>query len=206
MRPRALVALAAILAAVVLVLGLRVDGTAELYGDRPAARAAIDLRSATLTDVAGAVTDLGTVFVITPVVAAAALVARRRGRTALALALIAGAILVPLANRVAKEGWERPRPADALVKEGGYSYPSGHSSSAVTFVAVAALLGAGAAARRRRLLLAGGVLIAVTIGLTRVYLRVHHLSDVVGGLALGGAVHALCAAAGLAAARRRPAS
>ena len=42
-----------------------------------------------------------------------------------------------------------------------------------------------------------GAALAVAIGLSRVYLRVHYLSDVTGGWALGLAVFSLCGAVAL---------
>ena len=43
-----------------------------------------------------------------------------------------------------------------------------------------------------RLCLAAGVALAVLVGLTRVYLGVHYLSDVSSGWALGAAAFAAC--------------
>jgi undecaprenyl-diphosphatase len=41
------------------------------------------------------------------------------------------------------------------------------------------------------------IVIAVVVGLTRIYLRAHYLSDVVGGWGLGAAIFALCGSAAL---------
>jgi membrane-associated phospholipid phosphatase len=67
------------------------------------------------------------------------------------------------------------------------SYPSGHSSGITTLVAVALLLVWPLIAHRtaRRAVVAAGVLLVVVVGLTRMWLGVHFLSDVVGGWALG---------------------
>jgi membrane-associated phospholipid phosphatase len=46
-------------------------------------------------------------------------------------------------------------------------------------------------------IVAAGIVLAALIGLTRVYLRVHYLSDVSGGWALGAAAFAACAAVAL---------
>ena len=52
---------------------------------------------------------------------------------------------------------------------------------------LAVLLGATSASRIRRVaLLAAAVAIAAIVGLSRVYLRVHEATDVLGGWTLGG--------------------
>ncbi len=68
----------------------------------------------------------------------------------------------------------------------GLSYPSGHSSGIATLVTVALVLAwPRLTAGGRRAAVTGGVALAVLVGLTRMWLGVHYLSDVVGGLALG---------------------
>ncbi len=87
-----------------------------------------------------------------------------------------------------KELAGRARPAfenGGLVYE-GLSYPSGHSSGIATLVTVGLVLAwPRLTAPGRRRAVAGGVALAALVGLTRMWLGVHYLSDVVGGLALG---------------------
>jgi membrane-associated phospholipid phosphatase len=82
-----------------------------------------------------------------------------------------------------------------LTSVDGLSYPSGHASLSVTYLAIGVLL-----SRRlptRIALVVVGAALAVAIGLSRVYLRVHYLTDVVGGWAVGLAVFSLCGAVAL---------
>jgi len=74
------------------------------------------------------------------------------------------------------------------------SFPSGHAaySSAYVALALAAAIAVPGLVRRVGLLMLG-LLLAVVIGLSRIYLRVHYWSDVAGGWALGIAVFSLCA-------------
>jgi undecaprenyl-diphosphatase len=84
----------------------------------------------------------------------------------------------------------RPRPPihDALVRVSGTSFPSGHATQAVAVYGMMAVLlaGPGSSWRRRVTLRAGAGLIALIVGISRVYLGVHWLTDVVGGWVLGG--------------------
>jgi undecaprenyl-diphosphatase len=48
-----------------------------------------------------------------------------------------------------------------------------------------------------------GIAVAALVGLSRVYLHVHYLSDVSGGWALGVSAYALCAAVALVAVELR---
>lgn len=81
----------------------------------------------------------------------------------------------------------RPDWSQALTAADGFSYPSGHSAAAGMFAATLILLtvvltGKGPA---RRLLFAVWVVIALVVASNRLFLGVHYLTDVVGGLVLG---------------------
>jgi undecaprenyl-diphosphatase len=69
----------------------------------------------------------------------------------------------------------------------GWSYPSQHAAQALaTWGMLALMLMAGRSVQARVLLAAGAGLIAFVVGLTRIYLGVHWLTDVLGGWALAG--------------------
>ena len=167
-------------------------------GDRWLLDLGDDLRDPTAVDVVKVLTDLGSfTTVATLVFAVGILLAVRRHYTELA-ALIAGSLLLFLAVNLAKQGIDRPRPAMPLDGARGSSYPSGHAAYGTVWVAVAVVLarvvpGAG----RDVILLAGALVIALVVGLSRVYLRVHYWSDVAGGWALGAAIFGACAALAL---------
>jgi membrane-associated phospholipid phosphatase len=114
------------------------------------------------------------------------LVLRRAGWTA-GWVLTAILLIGPLTS-AAKEivGRVRPDFARGGARLESLSYPSGHASGVATLVIVALLLAwpvLGAAARR--LCSTVGVALVVVVGLSRMWLGVHFLSDVVGGWALG---------------------
>ena len=87
----------------------------------------------------------------------------------------------------------RPRPDVSfwLVEEYTYSFPSGHANTSMVFwVALLVLLGRVLVLRRNRgaavLLRVLLAIFAFLVGVSRMYLGVHYLSDVVGGWLLAG--------------------
>jgi membrane-associated phospholipid phosphatase len=102
--------------------------------------------------------------------------------------LIAAVALVGPLTSLLKEYFGRVRPdfAEGGARLDSLSYPSGHASGIATLVSVALILAWPLlAARARRWALAVGVLLVVLVGLTRMWLGVHFLSDVVGGWSFG---------------------
>ncbi len=83
----------------------------------------------------------------------------------------------------------RPRPTFIeTVAEVSPSFPSAHATTAVAvygFVALAAAESLDGAARRA--VIAWGVVMALLIGVSRIVLSVHYLTDVLGGYLVGGA-------------------
>ena len=112
----------------------------------------------------------------------------RRDRTRLAAWVMAAVLLVGPLTSLLKDFFGRVRPD---FDEGGaryetLSYPSGHSSGVATLVVVGLVLAWPLlSAAARRVWLAVGVALVVLVGLTRMWLGVHFLSDVVGGWSLG---------------------
>jgi undecaprenyl-diphosphatase len=160
--------------------------------DQMAADVALELAVAPLIDIAKVATDIGSF----PVTFAAALatatwVALRR-RWIESVSLVAGVLLLLVLVHVAKWAYDRDRPDGGLVDVANQAYPSGHTAYAITLVACATVLvraGSGWAVRIGAVTVA--IAVAAVVGLTRVYLRVHHFTDVLGGAALGIALWAL---------------
>ena len=84
-------------------------------------------------------------------------------------------------------GRNRPAWQDPIGKLASKSFPSGHASSAAALagvlIVVAAMLVRKAAVRRA--VYVGAVLLALVVGLDRVFLGRHYPTDVIGGLLLG---------------------
>ena len=156
-------------------------------GDQTAYDMAHDLQADWLTDVAKVLTTLGSGWVTIPitVLAAIALAAWRRWMEFWAL-VIGMTLTVALVPEI--KGWtDRPRPPDPVISVGGSAFPSGHAAQATvyTWLAVTLALRVVPGITRRSMVIAAGIVLTVLIGLTRVYLRVHWLSDVSSAWALG---------------------
>ena len=88
-----------------------------------------------------------------------------------------------------KELVARPRPpvGGRLTVVHSWSYPSEHAAQALaTWGMLALMLMAGRSARARMLLALSAALIAFVVGLTRLYLAAHWMTDVLAGWALAG--------------------
>ena len=157
------------------------------------------IRTGWLTDLAKAVTTLGSTAVLTPIVLATAGFFAFTGRWTEFIVLALSAITIILGVDWIKDWVARPRPADPIVSYSGFSYPSGHAAHSVFYTWIAVVI-----ALRIRTNKAGGLAIfsvglglTILIGLSRVYLGAHYLSDVSGGWALGAFCFAFFTAAAL---------
>jgi undecaprenyl-diphosphatase len=113
--------------------------------------------------------------------------------------LVCLSVCVPsgmLLNVLMKYAFQRARPSfdHPLLTLSTYSFPSGHVAAATLFYGViAAMLAAQTTTWRRRVLVALLALAMVTtVAVTRMYLGVHYLSDVLAAFAEGLAWLALC--------------
>jgi undecaprenyl-diphosphatase len=131
-------------------------------------------------------TKMGESEFLTPVIgiSLAAFLLLRRWKIATVFAL--GIWIVNFLITYTKNFFRIPRPSPMFYPAGGYSFPSGHTSSAgIVFLIIAA--GWGSVIKNRFLRAAGYVLFAaviVVVGISRMYLNVHWLTDVVGALLL----------------------
>jgi undecaprenyl-diphosphatase len=168
-------------------------------GDTTAIEIAERLGAGWLTDFAKAFTHLGSSAVtgLLALVAAALLAARRRW--AEFAVLIAGAALIFIGVHVLKEVVDRPRPGGGLIGVSGSSFPSAHAAYSTFYVwlAVTIVLRLRPGMARGAAVIAAGIALTALVGLSRVYLGVHYLSDVSAGWALGIASFSLCAAVAL---------
>lgn len=89
-------------------------------------------------------------------------------------------------NRIIKFIVKRPRPPEIyhLVVETNFSFPSGHSMSAMAGYGLFIIELKKSQLRFRRVLMVVSGVMIFLIGLSRIYLGVHYFSDVIGGYLL----------------------
>jgi membrane-associated phospholipid phosphatase len=160
-----------------------VDGVAVL--DQPVLQGAMAARTPTLTAAVKVYTNLGgpvgMPVLATTVLALLAWRARSWEPLLLGAATGAGSLAMTVVGKAAV-GRTRPPLADAVPPfETSFSFPSGHSLNALALsgIVVYVLVRRQASARARVLTVVLGALFALTMGLTRVYLGHHWLTDVV---------------------------
>lgn len=184
--------LVGVVGAVLLTDGVLED--ADLSGYDPAVSAGfIAARSAALTVLAHVFTFAGSALALVPltVVLLVWWGMRRRWHavTALAAGMTMSLVLTVLLKSVV--GRDRPPAVDVLgAINNGFAFPSGHTLNGTVFFGLVTGLvltwchtvGSRAAA------LAGGMTMVIGIGLSRIYLGYHWMTDVLGGWSLGVAV------------------
>lgn len=155
------------------------------------------IRSDWLNTLAEGITYLGAF----PVAAAFTLIAAgyciSRRRVAEANVMILSLLLASFLTAILKNWTEVPRPPGPLTSSEGWSFPSGHAAYAVTYVAIAISMERIRDLFTRTILVVAAIALGGAIALSRVYLRVHYLSDVIGGTALGFLLLSLLSATAL---------
>ena len=192
------------LLAVASVGGFTFIALADMTGNGPtmADERAFDtlarIDTSAVIDAAKVVTLFGTLpFAILGVLVTGVVLLRWHHPTE-AVVLAAGLACTYVGVHVWKAAVDRPRPVDALVETAGSSFPSGHAAYSIVWVAIAVALARdvpGLAGRAGVLITA--LLLAAAVGVTRIVLHVHYLTDVLAGWALGATIFALCGVAGL---------
>lgn len=134
-----------------------------------------------------AITTLGTSPVLLLIAAGAVVLLVARGRPTHALFLATAGIGSVLLDGALKVIVHRARPQLPWAHvQPDYSFPSGHTMNTVSLLlALALLVWVTRGPRTGSLAVVAALAVALAIGLSRVYLGYHYVSDVVGGLAAG---------------------
>jgi membrane-associated phospholipid phosphatase len=180
-----------------LALWAAFTGIGPARFDAAALDESIEERSAGLTTLAVAITNLGSTLAMAVLAVLVGAFCWWRGRRADAVLAVVAMGTASLVFTVLKRVLDRARPptSDRLVAVGNESLPSGHATMSVVVIGTVVVLvwaGLGVAARVAAVLAAAAWVGAV--GATRVYLGVHWFSDVIAGWLLGAAWLAVCVA------------
>ena len=146
-----------------------------------------------------AVSFLGAPTTLTIVAVAGSLVLLYRRRHLEAATLSTVVLGGNLLNYCLKHLIQRGRPVfdDPIFSLPTYSFPSGHAMASTVFYGLLAIYASANASQRHAVyvVIAAAVFMVVLVSFSRIYLGLHYLSDVVGGIAEGIAWLALCFAA-----------
>ena len=118
----------------------------------------------------------------------AALWVWRRGHPRLAIFLVVTTLGGGLLDTIVKEAVDRPRPSlvEPVATAHGKSFPSGHAMSSTVAYGAMLLVFLPVIGRRYRVMVVSGTVVLVgAIGVSRLALGVHYISDVLGGYVLG---------------------
>lgn len=148
-----------------------------------------DRRTEPLTEAMRLLTHLGgSWFTIPLVVLAGVLLPMRFGRWRTVVVLVAVTGGTALLVQSIKLLIARPRPvlSEVIAAAHGYAFPSGHMAQAVATYGVLAFLVSARIGRMRwrAAVWSCATVLAALVGLTRVYLGVHWLTDVLGGFVI----------------------
>jgi membrane protein DedA with SNARE-associated domain len=195
--------LMAVLAVAVFVLVAYIVVVSKNPGPTPGDETAIEVAEAincgVMTTFSKIVTFLGSGWFVWPLTLVCAAALARGRRWTEVCVLLAGMVLIQVGFHEIKAAVDRPRPPRRLVSASGSSFPSGHAAHSVIYVWLATTivvrLRPGMA--RAALVVVAGIVLTALVGLSRVYLNVHYLSDVSSGWALGAACFSFCASVGL---------
>jgi undecaprenyl-diphosphatase len=173
------------LAIVTALAGLGIRAWAPGF-DIQAMQAIASGRNATLTSIAWVVSEAGSFVLLAPL-SIAFLLLRRWKRPADDIALLviaAGSALLPITVKLFVA---RPRPTiEHLSQLSSLSFPSEHTTQAAAiYLTIAIMLSQGLTRGWREAAIVLGVVIALGVAWSRVYLGVHYPTDVAAGLLLG---------------------
>jgi membrane-associated phospholipid phosphatase len=142
------------------------------------------------------ITRWGSLPVLGTIAVAVGVLLLARGQRPLLVAWVAAIAGGFLLNLLLKQLFQRPRPpaAAGMLHEPSWSFPSGHAMMSLVGYGMIAYFIVNATSRRLLQLSAVFVaaLMVVAIGVSRLYLGVHYLTDVVAGYAAGALWLAVC--------------
>ncbi len=134
-----------------------------------------------------AFTYIGSGPVLIASIALVSLWAVKRGRRGFAVVLVVNSIAAMVLNPLLKQVFSRARPTlfEVIARPDSYSFPSGHSMSAMSIYGALAAVAIALRPSARLPIVIAATLLVACIGISRVYLGAHWPMDVLAGWAAG---------------------
>lgn len=157
--------------------------------DRSVATFFGEIRSSNGLEVMRSVTTFGETSILTPIIILSMLFFLFKKHWEFGVVFALGIWIAGYLMGETKDFFEIARPRPFYGNAGGYSYPSGHVSNAAIVFFILSLY--FAEIKNKYVKLSGitlCVLATVSVGISRMYLNVHWLTDVIGGILLAVSV------------------
>lgn len=183
-----LVLISVLLLIVIIIITSKIILNKELIIDKIAHDILVKkLRNPTLTEIMKWITKLSntTFIVLATIFIMVLLISKKKEKIAALVFLNLGAIT--LMNQVLKYIFKRERPIGyKLIRQGGYSFPSGHAMVSMAFYGLIIYLIIHLVKNNRikKILITMNIIIILLIGISRIYLGVHYLSDILTGYSI----------------------
>ena len=134
-----------------------------------------------ITPIAKFVTNFGgAIFLVVLTITLFILIKNKK----IGISILSNLVIITILNQLLKKILQRPRPTEfRIVKETGYSFPSGHSMVSMAFYGYLIYL-IYKYVKNKYVKWSSIVLLSIlicSIGISRIYLGVHYTSDVLGG-------------------------
>jgi undecaprenyl-diphosphatase len=142
------------------------------------------------------ITALGGDIILSLITLGVVVYLKLRDQTRLGILLVTAVVGGLLLSNILKSYFDRPRPD--LVPHGSHvltqSFPSGHAMlAAVTYLTLGAILAEAEQKRQLKVFFISiGVLLTISVGISRIYLGVHWPTDVLAGWSAGAAWALAC--------------
>lgn len=148
-----------------------------------------NLQNDTVTQIFEVITRFGGIFSLFCIAFVSFLIFVIRKQEKYGIAIMLNLMMSSVSYILLKNLIQRPRPEieQRLIQEVGYSFPSGHATNNMAFYMLAIYL-LHQKVKNRKLRNLFSVIFAILpllIGFSRIYLRVHYVSDVIAGFCVG---------------------
>lgn len=173
--------------AIFLIIGFLVRNSSEgILFDEPVLEFIHSNHNPLIFAIMKFITHLGSWYFLLPVLAIIIINSLREKKYYISKLLIASSLGSWIVNFLLKFIFNRTRPFDySLVKQGGLSYPSGHSMVTMSMYLTIAYLLSRKFHKKKKLIYFLSTIFILLMGVSRMYLGVHWPTDIIGGY-IGG--------------------